>query len=381
MKSRVLKLAELVVERADRDHPADSVLRLELKGRHGLDPSETTDVARSVFCYFRWKGWLKEDQPLHERIAQATSLARRFSDEPKSFTDDDLVTHAVPGWISRELSLTPAFARALQTEPTLWLRSRPGQGRQLTEQLGKCRSFGSGPLADTLAYSGSEDLFLTPEFHRGEFEVQDISSQAVGLFCAPSPGETWWDACAGEGGKLLHLSDLMSNKGLIWASDRAEWRLRRLKRRAARARVFNYRAVLWDGGARLPTKGKFDGVLVDAPCTGTGTWQRNPHARWALLPSDLEEMKKIQIELLTNAAKAVKPGGKLIYSVCSLVRSETAEVVHGFQGPNPDFTALRIKNPLTDRETSSDTISLWPQDFGGNGMFIAGWVRSQGAGP
>jgi 16S rRNA (cytosine967-C5)-methyltransferase len=337
---------------------------------------ETTEVARAVFSYFRWKGWLDERQALHERIVQATGLAGRFSDEPKSFTDDDLVTHAVPAWIRGELSVTPAFARALQKEPTLWLRARPGQGRQLAGRLGKCRSFGSVPLADALAYSGTEDLFLTPEFHRGEFEVQDISSQAVGLVCAPSQGETWWDACAGEGGKLLHLSDLKSNKGLIWASDRAEWRLRRLKRRAARARVFNYRAALWDGGARLPTKGKFDGVLVDAPCTGIGTWQRNPHARWTLLPSDLEEMNKVQVELLTNAAKAVKPGGKLIYSVCSLARFETAEVVHRFQDLNPDFTALQIKNPLTEREASNSTISLWPQDFGGNGMFIAGWVRS-----
>jgi 16S rRNA (cytosine967-C5)-methyltransferase len=86
-------------------------------------------------------------------------------------------------------------------------------------------------------------------------------------------------------------------------------------------------------------------------------------------------MKSVQVELLTNGAKAVKPGGKLIYSVCSLARSETAEVVHRFQNLNPDFTAFPIRNPLTEREASNSTISLWPQDFGGNGMFIAGWVR------
>src|SRR5436305_4189145 len=94
-----------------------------------------------------------------------------------------------------------------------------------------CQAATNNPtLANILRYDGEEDLFRTPEFHAGEFEIQDICSQLVGLLCAPKPGETWWDACAGEGGKTLHLSDLMENKGLIWACDRAEWRLQKLLR-------------------------------------------------------------------------------------------------------------------------------------------------------
>ena len=200
--------------------------------------------------------------------------------------------------------------RALQTEPRLWLRARRGQGRALAEKLGDCRAFGEGPLADTLEYRGRSDLFRTTEFHAGEFELQDISSQAVGLICAPRPGENWWDACAGEGGKTLHLSDLMENQGLIWASDRAGVASGEAKRRAARARVFNYRAVAWDGGPRLPTKTKFDGVLVDAPCSGIGTWQRNPHARWTTTAQDVKELSEVQTQMLLNAAAGVKPGGK-----------------------------------------------------------------------
>ncbi len=164
----------------------------------------------------------------------------------------------------------------------------------LAEELGDCRVFGEGRLADTLEYRGRSDLFRTRHFHAGEFEVQDLNSQAVGLICGPQPGETWWDACAGEGGKTLHLSDLMENRGLIWASDRAAWRLAKLKRRAARAGVFNYRAVTWDGGPRLPTKTKFDGVLVDAPCSGIGTWHRNPHARWTTTAEDVKELSEVQ---------------------------------------------------------------------------------------
>src|SRR5690606_4715628 len=133
-----------------------------------------------------------------------------------------------------------------------------------------------------------------------------------------------------EGGKTLHLSALMQNKGLIWASDRAEWRLRSLKRRTGRAQVFNYRAAAWDGGPKLPTKTKFDGVLVDAPCSGVGTWQRNPHARWTTTENDVRELAEIQKRLLTNVAPNVKPGGKLIFAVCTLTRAETTEVVEQF---------------------------------------------------
>jgi len=235
---------------------------------------------------------------------------------------------------------------------------------------------GEGRLAETLEYYGRKDLFRTTEFHTGDFELQDLSSQVVGLACAPAPGETWWDACAGEGGKMLHLADLMRNKGLIWASDRAEWRLRKLKRRAARAKVFNYRTAVWNGGAKLPTKTKFDGLLVDAPCSGTGTWQRNPHARWTLRPDDVKELSELQVKLLAHAAAAVKPGGKLVYSVCSLTRSETIGVIDSFEKRALEFTALQVPNPLEPDSPPAAKLFLRPQQFGGNGMFIAAWARS-----
>jgi 16S rRNA (cytosine967-C5)-methyltransferase len=377
LNSFLLNLAERVIQRSDRDHPADAVLRAELKTQRDLLAQETAELSHAVFSYFRWYGWLSEGDDIHEKILQAIGLAKQFSEQPKRFADHELVARAVPAWIHDEISITPAFARALQTEPKLWLRARPGQGTNLAERLGDCRPFGTGALADTLMYFGKADLFRTPEFHSGDFELQDISSQAVGFVCAPEPRQTWWDACAGEGGKLLHLSDLMRNQGLIWASDRAEWRLRRLKRRTARARVFNYRAALWDGGPKLPTKGKFDGVLIDAPCSGTGTWQRNPHARWTLLPSDVKELKKVQLDLLTHAGKAVKPGGKLVYSVCSLARSETSDVVEEFENLKFGFTPLQVRNPLADSASAVGTISFWPQDYEGNGMFIAAWIRDK----
>ncbi|MBI1840379.1 MAG: RsmB/NOP family class I SAM-dependent RNA methyltransferase, partial [Verrucomicrobia bacterium] len=230
-----------------------------------------------------------------------------------------------------------------------------------------------------LEYRGELDLFRTPLFHSGAFEVQDIASQIVGHWCDPKPGETWWDACAGEGGKLLHLSDLMENKGMIWASDRAAWRLLKLKRRAARAGVFNYRSAPWEGGERLPTKTAFDGVLVDAPCSGVGTWQRNPHARWTTLPSDVHELAEAQLKLLRHASRGVKPGGRLIYSVCTLTRSETSGVARLFAESTPGFAPEALPAfPEAERGNNNEAW-IWPQTNRSNGMYVAAWRRAGSA--
>jgi 16S rRNA (cytosine967-C5)-methyltransferase len=273
------------------------------------------------------------------------------------------------------MEITPAWARAIQSEPKLWLRAKPGHGRELCEKLGAAK-LEKALLPDAVHYKGEEDLFKREEFHAGEFEIQDIASQTVGWLCAPEPGETWWDTCAGEGGKTLHLSALMENKGLIWSSDRAEWRLKNLKRRAARAQVFNFRSAPWDGGAKLPTKTKFDGVLVDAPCSGVGTWQRNPHARWTTTLQDVKELAIIQKQLLANVVPSVKPGGKLIFAVCTLTRSETTDVVTDFNAKFASgFEPLMLPEKISGGHPTAATRTIWPQDLGGNGMFIAGWRR------
>jgi 16S rRNA (cytosine967-C5)-methyltransferase len=195
--------------------------------------------------------------------------------------------------------------------------------------------------------------------------------------CNPRPGETWWDACAGEGGKTLLFSELMQNKGLIWVSDRAEWRLRLLKRRAARAGVFNYRIAAWKNDSTAPTKTKFDGVLLDAPCSGVGTWQRNPHARWTTTLQDVVELAAVQERLLGLVAANIKPGGRLVYSVCTLTRSETVGVADDFDKAFPDFEPLGVADPFKPEAPAKPRLTFWPQDFGGNGMFVAVWRRRE----
>jgi 16S rRNA (cytosine967-C5)-methyltransferase len=345
----VIRVITEIIQSSDRDHPADATMRRVLKARKSIDPGAAREIAEAVFTYYRWFGWLNPRDPFPKQLRQAQDLDRN----PPS----DL-SRAVPDWIRDEVEVTPEWLRSLQKRPKIWIRARSGQGAPLAQKLGDCEA---GPIADSLEYRGAQDLFSTPEFKAGEFELQDIASQMVGLACSPRPGETWWDACAGEGGKLLHLSDLMQNKGLIWASDRAQWRLDRLKRRAGRARAFNYRSVLWDGGARLPTKTRFDGILIDAPCSGIGTWARNPQARWTLTAQDIAELKQLQIQLICHAAPALKPNGRLVYSVCTLVRSETLDVVEA---------VLAALGP-------PQTTWLLPQETQGNGMFIATWHREK----
>ncbi|MDQ6632763.1 MAG: RsmB/NOP family class I SAM-dependent RNA methyltransferase [Verrucomicrobiota bacterium] len=369
------RLAARIIAKTNREHPADSVLRAELKSQRGLSREEGRKISQAVFAYFRWLGWLDKESPMEPQISIALELDQRFSENPNTFSDEEFLAKVIPDWIKNEMKISPEWIRSLQNEPKLWLRAKRGRGRELAQKLGECWIPEPPLFADTLLYEGSEDLFSTPEFHAGDFELQDINSQIVGLICDPKPGETWWDACAGEGGKLIHLSDLMQNKGLIWASDRADWRLKKLKRRTARAKVFNYRAALWNGGEKLPTKTKFDGVLVDAPCSGVGTWQRNPHARWTTTATDVHELAEIQKNLLNHAASSVKSGGKLIYSVCTLTPAETMKVSEALTKQFPEFKPLSLDNPFKPDEVSAPELLFWPQDFGGNGMFVAAWEK------
>lgn len=379
MQTKTLSLARAAIARASRELPADTSLREALRSAKGLSPEDSREIAEAVFAYYRWYGWVRDLAP-DEAILRALDLADKFRRVPHAF-DAELRDRAIPGWVVQEMEVSTDWLRSLQTVPRLWLRARKGRGSIIRETLWDCEPVGIAELPETFCYTGSRDLFRTPEFQAGDFELQDINSQVVGHLCGAAPGEKWWDACAGEGGKLLHLSDLMQNQGLIIASDRAAWRLRRLKQRAARAGVFNYRIAPWDGGKKLPVKTLFDGVLVDAPCSGIGTWQRNPHARWTTTATDVAELSGIQRDILSHAAAAVKPGGKLIYAVCTLARSETVETCVAFQQKHPDFEPLPLLNPMQSGSAPVPQFHLLPEQSGGNGMFVAAWKRPIGGGP
>ncbi len=371
----IARLAASVIARADREHPADAVLRSTLRETRGLARTDGRLVGRAVFAYYRWLGWHDPAAGVLSGIEAALKLAERYRRHPEQFSVEELRTRAVPAWTHHETTVTETWLRSLQAEPPLWVRARLGQGSVLAKRLGDCRPAGGGLEADALRYAGRADLHRTREFHEGRFEIQDLHSQAVGWLCGARPGETWWDACAGEGGKTLHLADLMENRGLVWASDRASWRLAQLKRRAARAGLFNYRARLWTGGAALPTKTQFDGVLVDAPCSNLGTWHRNPHARWTTRPEDVRELAAVQIRLLRHAVPALKPGARLIYAVCTLTRHETAAVADALTEACPQLERTPLSAPWPWARPESEGLWLDAAPGGGNGMFVAAWRR------
>ncbi|HKX62248.1 MAG TPA: RsmB/NOP family class I SAM-dependent RNA methyltransferase [Verrucomicrobiae bacterium] len=367
--ARAVRIAATVIQQSGASSPADQCLRAELKKTRGLNQATSRLAARMVFAYYRWLGWTKPEAPVEGRVREAIQIQERFNREPDTFSDAALIEKSIPAWTADVMPVTAAWVRAIQSEPVLWLRTRPGSGEQLKSTLPHALP---GPIPDSLIFEGEEDLFTTQEFQAGDFEIQDITSQIVGWLCAPKPGETWWDACAGEGGKTLHLSALMQNKGLIWASDRAEWRLNRLKQRTARARVFNYRTATWNGSDKLPTKTLFDGVLLDAPCSGLGTWQRNPHARWTTTLDDIRELAELQDKLLQAAARGVKKGGRLIYSVCTLAQAETSRVSERFGIEHPEFALEPFASPL---DLAGPNLWLWPQDWRGSGMFVTQWRK------
>ncbi len=365
-------LAAQVIERSNREVPADAALRSTLKNARGLSPVDAEAISNAVFQHYRWFGWLDAEAPIEARLDHAAELASRFERNPESFSDDELRANAIPPWTSLQVEAPPNWARSLQVQPRLWLRAHPNYSEKIRDQL----EVKPGPFPGSFLYCGSEDLFVHPAFHAGEFEIQDLASQAVGLVCAPQPTETWWDACAGEGGKTLHLSALMQGKGMIWASDRAAWRLERLRRRTARAHCFNYRVAPWDGGEKPPTRTEFDGILVDAPCSGLGTWGRNPHARWTTTTTDVLELAEAQRRLLSHVRGSLKPGGRLVYAVCTLTRAETSEVADWFSQTFADeFESVPVVNPFDAHSAPVFPLTLWPADTGGNGMFIASWRR------
>lgn len=384
-ESAVLNETARVLKLVQSGKPADAALRETLgRTRHGSAPALRRAVSRAVFTYFRWLRWLDPQQSLQKQASAALELQARFDRTPSAFKTEALAARAVPEWLKNEMDASADWLRQLQREPVLWLRARQNDASSLPVLLGDCRPAAPSALSPQLSalnsplsafsYHGTRDLFLTDEFREGRFEIQDLASQLVGHACAPQPSQTWWDACAGEGGKTLHLADLMQNKGLLWASDRSARRLDQLKKRAARASVFNYRAAPWDGSAKLPTKTKFDGVLLDAPCSGIGTWQRNPHARWTTQPSDVHELAAIQAQLLNHVSGSLKTGGRLVYAVCTLSRAETTAIADAFTAAHPEFEPAPVMQSAQPSAAHAQ-LFLHPHELNANGMFLAAWRR------
>ena len=266
----------------------------------------------------------------------------------------------------------------LQKRPPVWLRAQTNDiDRLVGEFTHEGVKLTRHPLmkhALKATFAGI-NLRQMPAFTEGRFEIQDAASQAVALICDPKPGENWWDCCAGAGGKTLHLATLMNGKGKIQATDNRVYKLDDLKKRAARCGRSNIICKEWLGIEVPRLRDHFAGVLVDAPCTCSGTWRRNPGARWTTKQADIDELSALQLQLLTNASSAVAHGGTLVYATCSMFRRENMGVVEAFLADHPEFVLEPFTSPLTGEETPGYCQS-WPWDSDCDAMFTAKFHRS-----
>ncbi len=184
---------------------------------------------------------------------------------------------------------------------------------------------------DALKLVERANVFQTEAFKNGHFEVQDASSQLVAAYLDVAPGMKVVDTCAGAGGKTLHLSSLMENKGQIIAMDIYESKLRKLKVRAKRNKAHNIDLRVIDSTKVIKKlHGKADRVLIDAPCSGLGVLRRNPDSKWKLQPEFIDRIKETQKEVLQSYSKMLKAGGKMVYATCSVLPSENQEQVARF---------------------------------------------------
>lgn len=293
------------------------------------------------------------------------------------------INDLLPSWAVERFSF-PIDQQAalgwLQKRPPVWIRVQTRDAAELAAAFREREIdfFVHKRLNDAvnLGHPG-KSLYGLPEFGRGAFEIQDIASQCIGHACAPRPGERWWDACAGAGGKSLQLSALMREEGKILATDIRKAKLDELRKRARRQKSgVTIACQRWRGDSPLKHEHDFDGVLVDAPCSGSGTWRRHPDAPWRTSAGDIEKFVEIQKRLLSNAAKSVKPGGVLIYATCSMFPYENQGVAEHFLMHNEKFDLEPFTNPLTGEETRG-TLQIWPWDADCDAVFIARFRQKQ----
>lgn len=224
------------------------------------------------------------------------------------------------------------------------------------------------------------NIFQSPVFKKGWFEMQDEGSQAISLFTDPHPNWKVLDACAGAGGKTLHLAALMKNKGEIFALVQNEYQDIELRRRLRRAGAQNVRVILSTGPEAIAKLiGQMNVVLIDAPCSGTGTLRRNPVAKWRLTEEKVHQYAAAQLQILDQYKATVRPNGKLVYATCSLLKEENADIATAFLAANPEFIAdtRSTRNSETiPLRNDAGFLELLPHRHDTDGFFAAAFTRT-----
>jgi len=349
--------------------PTDRFLKSWFRIRRFAGSKDRRAIAEQVFAAQRRRAQLSHrmgsDTPrariIAARLESAEDIAALFSGGygPAPLSDaeqaaiaatpapaPDWVTGEYPLWLEGELKR--AFGDDLPNEMAAFIDRAPTDIRVNTLKASReevLATLGVACAPTPFAPHGiriggdATQLSKSPLFESGAFEFQDEAAQIASVLCGAQPGMRVLDLAAGAGGKSLALAAAMHNQGEIIASDVRGEALFELEKRSARAGVTIIKTLPLDHGQ---PSGDFDLVLVDAPCSGTGTWRRQPELRWRMTPGWLAALTETQDKLLNQAAPLVRPGGRLVYATCSVLPTENQDRVEAFLARHPGFTPIHL---------------------------------------
>lgn len=399
--------------------PADQILHSYFRQRRFIGSKDRRYIGELVYetirNYFPCLKGLGVKRPQARLFVLATCLLRgeytlvilkemlgqdKYGPQKLAHYEEDQLNHftksvptlepqdRVPSWIyphlaqSFPVTLSQELDALDQTAPTdvrvNLLKSTPQQVlKDLLDSHIEAEMTSLSPLGVRL--SKRHPLQAHPLWEEGAIEVQDEGSQLVSLLVGAKPGMQVFDYCAGAGGKTLAMAAMMENKGRIVATDTVDWRLERSRERLRRAGVFNVecRSLSGDNHKWLKRQeDRYDRVLLDVPCSGTGTWRRNPDLKIRLNEQDFVETRQKQQQILKEAHKLVKPGGRLIYATCSILRSENHDQVHQLLQDHQDFRLVPMPQIWTELmgsncPTQDDMLQLTPAQHHVDGFFVA----------
>jgi 16S rRNA (cytosine967-C5)-methyltransferase len=393
--------------------PADEALSRYFREHRSLGRQDRAFVAEAVFAVLRRKRSLAaaagSEEPralLIAALVRVLGFSGRSLEEVLKPDEFALVAKAkafrldaqppavradLPDWLWERLASEHGEAPALRLALSM-LNPAPLDLRANLARVGRDEALqrlaADGLQGEATPFSpagiriaGKPAINRHPLFAEGLVEVQDEGSQLLAWLLAPRRGEMVADYCAGAGGKTLALAMLMRGSGRLYAMDVSARRLSALSPRAARAGVTSIHPIALSGDNDARVKrlaGKMDRVLVDAPCSGFGTLRRNPDLKWRHGPQAVEELAQKQARILESAARLVKPGGRLVYATCSLLRQENDAIADAFAARHPQFAPLSCAELLKSQRIELDTgerLRLSPPDHGTDGFFAAAFDR------
>ena len=321
--------------------------RLEYYMGEGTKPS---NIYNLILAYLLWKKVKYKKFDEFDGIKTGGILSKL---DKKTFPTK-AIEYSVPDWLAGlfEKELGAKWEKemsALNEQAPVILRanSLKVSAENLVEILKEegVNSFVLRGYPDAVQLEEKKNVFLTSAFKEGFFEVQDASSQKIAELLDVKEGMRVVDACAGAGGKTLHIAALMKNKGQIIALDIYEWKLAELKRRAKRAGAFNIETkFIEDNKVIKRLHNTADRLLIDAPCSGLGVLKRNPDSKWKIDEDFINRIKTEQENILQNYSKILKKGGKMVYATCSILPSENGEQVRKFLAENTEFALMKEEN-------------------------------------